>query len=380
MSTVSTERVARSSPVTMPEHCAAVERTTGLLPIPPCFDVSELSTSTPLSDHEVLPRGLVQNKSRIAYHHRLEQDRSVSDSHRSRHRRCGRFVRDAPAREAGIVQRRGKLPMDVELSVSSFSSSSSTSSPESDDYEITSDYTYVPSNERSHYTSKHGSDSLNIHSGLEHTSCQFVPGHSRRSRRQRRESFIGSRKTDKMLKAVAQLQLGLQAQIDALVDHSPQVEQFGPFYWKNVQNATRRNSVRETIVDDSMLSMASTSRTVPLKTKGNARKAKGGKKVSSTNKDVLTSSKSRKDKKKDTWYCGMCKAEHPKGPNTCPHPDRKGKIGKTSSEPPRKGGGKSKGHDLPPASGNDDGEEVSFNQLTFNRFNRQTEEHSDDSS
>jgi len=235
VSTVSTERVARSSPVTMPEHCAAVERTTGLLPIPPCFDVSELSTSTPLSDHEVLPRGLVQNKSRIAYHHRLEQDRSVSDSHRSRHRRCGRFVRDAPAREAGIVQRRGKLPMDVELSVSSFSSSSSTSSPESDDYEITSDYTYVPSNERSHYTSKHGSDSLNIHSGLEHTSCQFVPGHSRRSRRQRRESFIGSRKTDKMLKAVAQLQLGLQAQIDALVDQNPQVEQFGPFYWKNVR-------------------------------------------------------------------------------------------------------------------------------------------------
>jgi len=378
-STVSTKSVVGSIPVTVPLHSTAVRKTTGFLPNAPIFDVTELP-STPFSDHEVLPLGLVRNKSRVTDHHRLDQDRSVRNSRRSRHRRNGRHLRDTTAYETGIVPRSGMLPLDVEPSNSSSSSNSSSNSSESDDSEITLDYTYVPPNERSRLTSKQGSDSFSNYSGLEHESCQFVSDHSRRSHGRRHESFTGSRKLHKMLKAAAQLQNRLQMQIQALIDQTPHSEPYGPFHWKDPKNDTKHNSVLEASVDDSKLSMVSMSQAKALKTKGKAKKAKGRKnRVSSTNKDVYTSSRSRKDKMKDTWFCGMCQAEHPKGPNTCPHPDRKRQTAKTSSKPlPIKEVGKSKGRDIAPAAARDkDGEEVSFNQLAIHC---ETEESSESSS
>jgi len=194
-----------------------------------------------------------------------------------------------------------------------------------------------------------------------------------------------------------------------IIDQSPRSENDGPFPWKerldlvikglllefrNVvisaspadfastmkllkdldandpKKDSKRNSVGKANVDDSKLSTASTSQSnQSTKTKGKGRRGKGGKNFSS-NKDVKTSSKPAKDKQKDTWHCGMCQAEHPKGPNTCPHPDRKKKEAMSSSfkPSPKKGGGKSKGRDTTHAvasEGEDNGEEADgFKNLT----------------
>src|SRR5882762_1934952 len=95
-STVPTQSVIASISANVPLHSTA--RKSGLLPIPPDLDVSELP-STPLSVNDVLPRGLVRNESRIQDRHRSDRKR---EDQRKKHKRR-RHRRDTPARDAGFV-------------------------------------------------------------------------------------------------------------------------------------------------------------------------------------------------------------------------------------------------------------------------------------
>jgi len=109
---------------------------------------------------------------------------------------------------------------------------------------------------------------------------------------------------------------------------------------------SKHNSLTKANVDDSKLNSAAS----PTKNKqGKGGKGKGGKggrfrKNFPANKDGKPSAKPS-SAKKDTWPCGLCKIEHPVGPNTCPHPDRKNKTSTSTKAPFQNKGSKTKGRD-----------------------------------
>jgi len=238
-STVPTQSVTASISANVPLHSTA--RKSGLLPIPPDLDVSELP-STPLSVNDVLPRGLVRNESRIQDRHRSDRKR---EDQRKKHKRR-RHRRDTPARDAGFVGAAGVVKAakvagktaDVRGAgrrrAPDGNPSSSSSSSSSDSYRgsgTTSDNTYVPRSERSRRTSSISSrsNSFSHESGTDysrmtnHSGDRYRSNDSRRSsgseRSDRNRSFTGSRRLDKTLEAIAQLQHGLQTQLSSFAQH-----------------------------------------------------------------------------------------------------------------------------------------------------------------